>query len=220
MIIFELVAAVLGIAAVVYLVFALVSPERFRWHGSTHHCHYWHSFSFWGHLYRPSGDYMAWAYTSGKDWRVEGGIYRLIGVDPKSEQTWPAYLRSVILVSGVGIFLLYGLQRLQHWFPYSLGMPAASQHLSFNTAISFVTNTNWQSYSGEQTLGYTVQCAGLAVQNIVSAAVGMAVAIALVRGFARNKITVIGNFWVDLTRGVLRILLPIAVIGAVLLIAG
>jgi K+-transporting ATPase ATPase A chain len=173
-----------------------------------------------GALYRPLGDYMAWAYTSGKDWRVERGIYRLIGVDPKSEQTWPAYLRSVILVSGVGIFLLYGLQRLQHWLPYSLGMPAPSQHLSFNTAISFVTNTNWQSYSGEQTLGYTVQCAGLAVQNFVSAAVGMAVAIALVRGFARTKTTVIGNFWVDLTRGVLRILLPIAVIGAVLLIAG
>lgn len=173
-----------------------------------------------GALYRPLGDYMAWAYTSGKDWRVERGIYRLIGVDPKSEQTWPAYLRSVILVSGVGIFLLYGLQRLQHWLPYSLGMPAPSQHLSFNTAISFVTNTNWQSYSGEQTLGYTVQFAGLAVQNFVSAAVGMAVAIALVRGFARTKTTVIGNFWVDLTRGVLRILLPIAAIGAVLLIAG
>ncbi|MDN4612854.1 potassium-transporting ATPase subunit KdpA [Leifsonia sp. F6_8S_P_1B] len=171
-------------------------------------------------LYRPLGDYMAWIYTSRKDWRVERGIYRLIGVDPRSEQTWQAYLRSVLVFSAVGLLLLYGLQRLQQWLPYSLGLPAPSEDLSFNTAASFVGNTNWQSYSPEQTLGYTVQFAGLAVQNFVSAAVGLAVAIALVRGFASRRSGTIGNFWVDLIRGSLRLLLPIAVIGAIVLLAG
>ncbi len=173
-----------------------------------------------GVLYRPVGEWMAAVYTSEKDWRVERGLYRLIGVDPKSEQSWKAYLRGVLIVSAVGTLLLYGLQRLQHWLPYSLGLPAPSQHLSFNTAISFVTNTNWQSYSPEQTFGYTVQVAGLAVQNFVSAGVGMAVAIALVRGLARRHSGTIGNFWVDLVRGTLRILLPISLVSAVLLIAG
>ena len=168
-------------------------------------------------LYRPFGDYMAWVYTARTDLKVERGIYRIIGVDAGSEQSWQSYLRSVLAFSAVGLLLVYGLQRLQQWFPYSLGLGAPSEHLSFNTAASFVGNTNWQSYSPESTLGYTVQFAGLAVQNFVSAAVGIAVAVALVRGFAYRRSGTIGNFWVDLTRGTLRILLPIAVIGAVLL---
>ena len=138
-------------------------------------------------LYRPLGDYMAWVYTSRKDWSLERGLYRVIGVDPKTEQTWQAYLRGVLAFSAVGLLLVYGLQRLQQWLPYSLGLPAPSEPLSFNTAASFVGNTNWQSYSPELTLGYTVQFAGLAVQNFVSAAVGIAVAIALVRGFAYRR---------------------------------
>ncbi|GAA2895379.1 potassium-transporting ATPase subunit KdpA [Microbacterium esteraromaticum] len=171
-------------------------------------------------LYRPFGDYMAWVYTTGKDWRIERGFYRLIGVDSRSEQTWRSYVGSVLAVSAVGLLMVYGFQRLQQWLPYSLGLPAPSEHLSFNTAASFVGNTNWQSYSPELTLGYTVQLAGLAVQNFVSAAVGMAVAVALIRGFAYRHSGTIGNFWVDLTRGILRILLPLSVLGAVVLMIG
>ncbi|MCR2816473.1 potassium-transporting ATPase subunit KdpA [Microbacterium jiangjiandongii] len=173
-----------------------------------------------GLLYRPFGDYMAWVYTSPKDARVESGVYRLIGVDAKAEQTWPAYLRAVLAFSAIGLLIVYGLQRLQQWLPYSLGLPAPSEHLSFNTAASFVGNTNWQSYSPELTLGYTVQALGLVVQNFVSAGVGMAVAIALVRGFAARRSGTLGNFWVDLTRGTLRILLPIAALAAVVLLIG
>lgn len=173
-----------------------------------------------GVLYRPFGDYMAWVYTSRKDWKVERGIYKIIGVDAKTEQTWQAYLRSVLAFSAIGLLIVYGLQRLQQWLPYSLGLEAPSEHLSFNTAASFVGNTNWQSYSPELTVGYTVQFAGLAVQNFTSAAVGIAVAIALVRGFAYRRSGTIGNFWVDLIRGTLRILLPIAVIGAIVLMIG
>ncbi|MCR2812777.1 potassium-transporting ATPase subunit KdpA [Microbacterium sp. zg.Y1084] len=173
-----------------------------------------------GVLYRPFGDYMAWVYTSPKDTRVEAGVYRVIGIDAKAAQTWPAYLRAVLAFSAVGLLLVYGLQRLQQWLPYSLGLDAPSEHLSFNTAASFVGNTNWQSYSPELTLGYTVQALGLVVQNFVSAGVGMAVAIALVRGFAARRSGTLGNFWVDLTRGTLRILLPTAALAAVVLLIG
>jgi K+-transporting ATPase ATPase A chain len=170
--------------------------------------------------YRPFGDYMARVYTTDKDLRVERGLYRFVGVDPRSEQSWKAYTRAVLAFSLVGVLALYLLQRVQRWLPYSLGLPNPSQHLSFNTAISFVTNTNWQSYSPEVTLGYTVQLAGLVVQNFVSAAVGIAVAIALVRGFARRKSATIGNFWVDLIRGTVRILLPLSLVAAIVLLAG
>ena len=125
----------------------------------------------------------------------------------------------MLAFSAVGILLVYALQRVQQVLPYSLGLPPTSEHLAFNTAISFVTNTNWQSYSPEVTLGYTVQLAGLAVQNFVSAAVGIAVAVALIRGLAYRQSGTIGNFWVDLTRGTLRILLPFAALAAVVLIA-
>ncbi len=171
-------------------------------------------------VYRPLGDYMAHLYITTKDWEVERGLYRLVGVDPRSEQSWPAYLRGVLAFSVVGVFFVYILQRAQAVLPYSLGLPAVPEGLSFNTAASFVTNTNWQSYSPELTMGYTVQLAGLAVQNFVSAAVGIAVAIALVRGFARRRSGTIGNFWVDLFRGSFRLLLPLAALSAIVLIIG
>ncbi len=169
-------------------------------------------------LYRPLGDWIARTYASTKDWRVERGAYRLIGVDSRSEQTWQAYARGVLVFSAVGVLVVYALQRFQAVLPYSLGLPAVPEGLAFNTAVSFVTNTNWQSYSPETTLGYTVQLAGLAVQNFVSAAVGIAVAVALVRGLARRGSPTIGNFWVDLTRGITRLLLPLAVVAAIALL--
>ncbi|ARJ04490.1 potassium-transporting ATPase potassium-binding subunit [Cnuibacter physcomitrellae] len=171
-------------------------------------------------LYRPLGDYMAHTFTSPKHLRAERGLYRVIGVAGDSEQTWGAYLRGVLAFSFVGVILVYGLQRLQAVLPYSLGMPAIPEGLSFNTAISFVTNTNWQSYSPDVTMGYAVQMAGLAVQNFVSAAVGIAVAVALIRGLARRSTGTIGNFWVDLTRAVVRILLPLSIIAAIALVIG
>jgi K+-transporting ATPase ATPase A chain len=171
-------------------------------------------------VYRPLGDYLAHVYTSERDWRVEGVLYRLVGVDPRSEQSWTAYVRGVLAFSVVGVVFVYVLQRAQAVLPFSLGFPAVPEALSFNTAASFVTNTNWQSYSPDVTMGYTVQLAGLAVQNFVSSAVGIAVAIALVRGLARRGSGTIGNFWVDLFRGSFRVLLPLALVVAVVLIAG
>jgi K+-transporting ATPase ATPase A chain len=170
----------------------------------------------------PLGDYMYRVYSSQKHSRIERFVYRLIGASPNSEQTWAAYARSVLAFSAVSIVFLFLLQLLQGKLPLHLHDPATpmTASLAWNTAVSFVTNTNWQSYSGEATQGHLVQMAGLAVQNFVSAAVGVAVAIALVRGFARRNTGELGNFWVDLVRGTLRILLPISVIGALLLVAG
>lgn len=170
--------------------------------------------------YRPLGDYMAHVFTTAHDGRVERVVYRAIGVDPRREQSWQAYLRAVLLFSAAGVLLLYGLQRVQAWLPYALGLPDVSAGVAFNTAISFVTNTNWQAYTPETTMGYTVQATGLVVQNFVSAATGIAVAVALVRGFAYRRRGTVGNFWADLVRAVLRILLPMAVIAAVVLMAG
>jgi potassium-transporting ATPase potassium-binding subunit len=170
----------------------------------------------------PLGDYMFRVYTSERDWRIEKLIYRLIGANPKAQQPWHAYGRSVLAFSAVSVLFLFFFELLQDKLPLHLHNPATpmTPSLAWNTAISFVTNTNWQAYAGESTQGHLVQMAGLTVQNFVSAAVGMAVAIALVRGFARTKTLEIGNFWVDLVRGTLRILLPLAFIGAVVLIAG
>ncbi|MFF0777318.1 potassium-transporting ATPase subunit KdpA [Streptomyces sp. NPDC003720] len=167
----------------------------------------------------PFGNYMARVYSSGKHLRVEKWIYKGIGADPGAEMTWSAYLRAVLAFSVVGVLLLYLLQRLQGVLPGSLGFSSVGPAQSFNTAVSFVTNTNWQSYYGEQTMGHVVQTAGLAVQNFVSAAVGMAVAVALVRGFARSRTGELGNFWADLVRGTLRILVPVAAVAAVVLVA-
>ncbi|MDI1453941.1 potassium-transporting ATPase subunit KdpA [Streptomyces sp. ATE26] len=167
----------------------------------------------------PFGTYMARVYSSDKHLRVEKWIHKGIGADPDTEMAWPAYLRAVLAFSAVGVLFLYLLQRLQGVLPGSLGFSSVGPAQSFNTAVSFVTNTNWQSYYGEQTMGHVVQTAGLAVQNFVSAAVGMAVAVALVRGFTGSRTGRLGNFWSDLVRGTLRILVPVAALAAVVLVA-
>ncbi|QHY97427.1 Potassium-transporting ATPase A chain [Streptomyces sp. S4.7] len=169
--------------------------------------------------YRPLGDYMAGVYSSPKHLRVEKWIYRAIGANPATEMRWPAYLRGVLGFSLVSVLFLYLLQRIQGSLPGSLGFSSIDPDQAFNTAASFVSNTNWQSYYGEQAMGHVVQTGGLAVQNFLSAAVGMAVAVALVRGFARSRTGELGNFWADMVRGTIRILLPIALVGAVLLVA-
>ncbi len=169
--------------------------------------------------YRPFGDYMYRATSRTNHSSVERGIYRLIGVNPTAEQSWGAYARSVLAFSAVSVLFLYLFQRVQAHLLLSLGHADVPPALSWNTAVSFVTNTNWQAYSGESTMGHLVQMAGLAVQNFASAAVGMAVAFALVRGFARTQTKALGNFWVDLVRIIVRILLPVALFGAVVFIA-
>jgi K+-transporting ATPase ATPase A chain len=170
--------------------------------------------------YRPLGDYIARVVTTDKDWRVERVIYRTMGVDPRADQRWSVYLRSMLAFSAISVLAVYLLERIQGHLFLSNGMSAVPAPLAWNTAASFTTNTNWQNYSGETTMGYLTQMSGLAVQNFVSAAVGIAVAIALVRGFTRSRTDRLGNFWVDLTRIVIRVLLPLSVIGAVILLAG
>ncbi|CAM5466110.1 potassium-transporting ATPase subunit KdpA [Streptomyces tanashiensis] len=162
---------------------------------------------------------MAKVYSSEKHLRPEKWIYKAIGANPNVEMRWPAYLRGVLAFSAVSVLFLYLLQRVQGSLPGSLGFVSIDPDQAFNTAASFVANTNWQSYYGEQAMGHVVQTGGLAVQNFVSAAVGIAVAVALVRGFARSRTGELGNFWADLVRGTVRILLPISVIGALVLVA-
>jgi K+-transporting ATPase ATPase A chain len=169
-------------------------------------------------VYRPFGDYMARCLEARRHTRAEKFVYRLIGVDADADQRWSVYLRSVLAFSIVSILVLFAILRAQAWLPFSLGREGMPWLQSLNTAVSFVTNTNWQSYSGEAALGYTGQMAGLAVQNFLSAAVGIAVAVALVRGLARTHTDRLGNFWVDLTRITLRVLLPLAAVFAVVLV--
>ncbi|MDT0446120.1 potassium-transporting ATPase subunit KdpA [Streptomyces johnsoniae] len=170
-------------------------------------------------VHRPLGDYMAAVYSSRTHLRAERWVYRAIGADPDAEMRWPSYLRAVLAFSAVGVLFLYALLRLQDRLPLSLGFDPIPPDQAFNTAVSFVSNTNWQSYAGESAMGHLVQAGGLAVQNFVSAAVGLAVAIALIRGFARFRTGELGNFWSDLVRGTVRILLPIAALAAVVLVA-
>ncbi|MFB9904267.1 potassium-transporting ATPase subunit KdpA [Allokutzneria oryzae] len=170
-------------------------------------------------VYRPFGDYMARVYTGTKHSRVERAIYRVARIDPESEQRWGTYALGVLGFSFMGVAVLYVLQRIQPLLPFAFDRGAVEPGMAFNTAVSFVTNTNWQSYVPETVLGHTVQMAGLTVQNFVSGAVGMAVAVALVRGFVRSKADRLGNFWVDLVRGTIRILLPIAFVFAIVLVA-
>lgn len=170
-------------------------------------------------VYRPLGDYMARVYTTTRHLRVERWIYRAVGVDADADQRWTAYLRGMLAFSVVSVLFLYLIMRVQKWLPWNTGMDNVNPHGAFNTAASFVSNTNWQWYSGESTMSYLTQMAGLAVQNFVSAAVGMAIAIALIRGIIRRRTDQVGNFWVDLVRGSLRILLPLSVIGAVVLMS-
>ncbi|WP_027860992.1 potassium-transporting ATPase subunit KdpA [Marmoricola sp. URHB0036] len=169
--------------------------------------------------WKPLGDYMARIFTTTKDLPIERGVYRVIGVDSSADQRWPVYARAVLAFSMIGVASLYLLQRVQSHLPLSLGFPDVPPALAFNTASSFLTNTNWQAYSGESTMGHLVQMTGLAVQNFVSAAVGIAVAVALIRGFSRGRTDRIGNFWVDLVRVTFRVLLPIAFVAAVVLVA-
>jgi len=169
--------------------------------------------------YRPLGDYIAHVLTTPKHLRAERFLYRLGGVNADVDQRWPVYLRSVLAFSAVSVIFLYAFQRLQSHLLLAIGMKAVPPGTAFNTAASFVTNTNWQSYSGETTMGHLVQMAGLAVQNFVSAAVGIAVVAALIRGFTRKRTDRIGNFWVDLTRVTVRVLLPIAFVFAIVLVA-
>jgi K+-transporting ATPase ATPase A chain len=173
---------------------------------------------------KPLGSYIADVmqgrpnFASRAGSRVEGLLYRLCGIDSAEEMSWTQFAIALLLFNVLGAVVVYGLQRLQFFFPLNpQGFAAVSPDSSFNTAISFITNTNWQGYSGESTMGYLVQMAGLAVQNFLSAATGIAVAIALIRGFARHTVNTIGNFWVDVTRCTLYILLPLAVVLALAL---
>ena len=150
--------------------------------------------------------------------RLEALIYRICGVEPGREMAWSEYAIALMLFNILGAVLVYGLMRLQAFLPLNpQSLPAVGADTAFNTAVSFITNTNWQSYSGESTLGYLAQMAGLAVQNFLSAATGIAVAIALIRGFARHGTKTIGNFWVDLTRCTLYLLLPLSLVLAIVL---
>lgn len=190
--------------------------------------------------YVPLGDWMAKVYQSEKDWAVEKAVYAVLRVDPKRGQTWKGYSRALLAFSLASILVLYAIQRLQTVLP-SWGNPrdaAVEPYMAFNTAASFVSNTNWQSYSGEDTLTNGAQMLGLTVQNFASAAVGLCVAVALIRGLAHlgyprdSRVGggqpgisggtvpqgLIGNFWVDLTRGLIRILLPLSFIVALVLI--
>jgi K+-transporting ATPase ATPase A chain len=177
-------------------------------------------------LVKPLGSYMAKVYQSEPIWLnrilgpVERLIYRMLGTRPEDEMTWKGYAGAAILFKLAFLFLLYAIMRLQDILPLNpQNFSAVSPDLAFNTAVSFITNTNWQSYGGESTMSYLTQMMGLGVQNFVSAAQGMAVLVAVIRGFSRRTTGSIGNFWVDLTRSTLYILLPLSLILAVLLVS-
>ena len=172
-----------------------------------------------GAAYVPLGDYMAHVYTATRHWRVESLVYRLCGVDPDADQPWQHYLRALLAFSAVGVLTLYGLLRLQAHLPLSEGHSGVPAALAFNTAVSFTTNTSWQNYAGESTLGHLALVAGLGTAAFASAAVGMAAGVALVRGLARREAAGIGNFWVDLVRGSIRILLPLSLLFALVLLS-
>lgn len=170
-------------------------------------------------LVKPLGGYMYRVFNGDRTFLspilgpVERVLYRIAGTSEREEQHWTVYAAGIMLFSLASFLVLYVLQRLQGVLPYNpAGMPAVEQTLSFNTAVSFVTNTNWQNYGGESTMSYLVQMAGLTVQNFMSAAVGIAIAVALIRGFARASVKSIGNFWVDMTRCTLYILLPACIV--------
>jgi potassium-transporting ATPase potassium-binding subunit len=173
----------------------------------------------------PLGSYMARVFTGQRTWLdsmmrpVERLVYRLTGVNETHEMRWTEYAISILLFSAVSMLTLYLMQRLQSSLPFNpQGFAGVAPDLAFNTAASFTTNTNWQAYSGEATMSYLTQMAGLAYQNFVSAAVGIAVAITFIRGLAQREKATIGNFWVDMTRATLWVLLPIAVVGALFLV--
>lgn len=150
--------------------------------------------------------------------RVERGLLRLAGVDADAEQGWLSYALGLLIFNALGVFAVYALQRLQQWLPLNpQGLAAVTPDSAFNTAVSFVTNTNWQGYGGETTMSYLTQMLALTVQNFLSAATGIAVVVALVRGFARHSGKAIGNVWTDLTRATLWVLLPLSLVFALVL---
>jgi K+-transporting ATPase ATPase A chain len=176
-------------------------------------------------LVKPLGWYMTRVFNGERTFLspilrpVEAGLYWISGVDDKREQHWLTYTVSMLLFHVGGFFIIYGLMRLQAFLPFNpAGQSAVSEDLSFNTAISFITNTNWQNYGGESTLSYLVQMVGLTHQNFLSAATGIALAVALIRGFSRSSMRTVGNFWVDVTRTTLYVLLPICVVYALFLV--
>lgn len=170
--------------------------------------------------HKPLGVYLASVFEGKKSTRAERLFYRLSGVDPSTEQRWSIYLRSVLVFSAVSILLVFGLQRLQGVLPGSNSLPGVDPWTAMNTAISFATNTNWQTYVPEATVGIFVQMCLLAVQNFLSAAVGIVVVVALIRGIARTRTDRLGNFWVDLARTSFRVLLPMAFLAAVVMVIG
>ncbi|MGA2197146.1 MAG: potassium-transporting ATPase subunit KdpA [Bryobacteraceae bacterium] len=177
-------------------------------------------------LTKPMGAYMAKVFAGERTWMhrllrpLETGIYKVCGIDENGEQHWTRYAGGVLLISVVTLLFTYVLQRIQQWLPLNpQGLGNVGQHLAFNTAASFTTNTNWQSYTPETTMSYLTQMIGLATHNFWSAAVGIAVAIAFVRGFARHSVKTLGSFWVDFTRCTVYILLPLSVAGALLLVS-
>ena len=177
-------------------------------------------------LAKPLGEHMARVYGGEKTFLhrglepVEKILYRAAGVNPKTDMTWKEYARALLLFNLCGFLAVYAFQRFQFWLPLNpMGFRAVSPDSAFNTAVSFATNTNWQGYSGETTMGYLTQMLGLAVQNFLSAATGMAVLVAFVRGFVRSAAKGVGNFWVDLVRSTLYILLPLAIVLALILVS-
>ncbi len=174
-----------------------------------------------GLTWRYLGSYMAAVFEGRVHWFgwLERPVYRVLGVDAETEQTWQRYAVSLVIYSGIAILLLYGFERFQGSLPLNpQKLGAVPPALSFNTAVSFVTNTNWQNYVGEATMSYLSQMVALVGQQFASAAAGMCVMVALIRGLHRKNSSTIGNFWVDLVRGVLYILLPIAAVAAVIYI--
>ncbi len=171
-------------------------------------------------IHVPLGDYMAHIFMSKKDSRLEQGFYRVLRIDARADQRWFTYMISVVAFSVVSIVLLWALLSLQGHLPFAFDRPGMPKAQGFNTAVSFVTNTNWQSYSGESALGYTVQALGLTVQNFLSAGVGIVVVVALIRGLVRRNTDRLGNFWVDLTRITLRLVLPVSFVFALVLVLG
>src|ERR1700730_5930714 len=152
--------------------------------------------------YVPLGNYLARIFTAKEHWRIERGIYKLTGIDPEADMRWSVYVRSMLAFSFVSVLLVYLIERTQHWLFLSVGMSNVSPVTAWNTAVSFTTNTNWQNYSGESTMSYLTQMSALEVQNFMSAAVGLVVAIAMIRGFTRSRTDRLGNFRVGLTDGV------------------
>src|SRR6476660_1089491 len=176
---------------------------------------------------KPMGLYLLQVLdANGRTWLdpvlrpLERMTYRLMGIDRNKEHDWKRYTLAMLLFSLVGCLFTYAILRLQHFFPLNpQGLRPLSEHLAFNTAVSFTTNTNWQSYSGESTMSYFSQMAGLAFHNFTSAAVGIVLAIAFIRGIARREAKTLGNFWVDLVRCCLYLLLPLCLVGSLVLVS-